>query len=141
MKFGSGVVVIFALILGITSITRTITAQAVIGPEMKLITFSPTVSIQRGERLCGYFLWSNLGSDVQHVAFQYTNFTEGITIEAPQIGNVSIVLNPVKVAPTAQLIGMDAHRQGAWRLSMSQYVYGSNARCLADVPIVAPLNQ
>ena len=108
-------------------------AQTVLGPEFTLIKLAVN-SLQRDERQCEYFLWTKLGGDAQRVSFSYLLPNGSTDSDAPRIENVTIVLTPGKVAPTARMAGVEANGRTLWQVEMAPGVYDLNQRCLTGIP-------
>jgi hypothetical protein len=108
-------------------------AQTVLGPEFTLIKLAVN-SLQRDERQCEYFLWTKLGGDAQRISFSYVRPDGKTDGDAPRIENVTIVLTPGKVAPTARMAGVEANGRTLWQVEMAPGVYDLNQRCLTGIP-------
>jgi hypothetical protein len=126
---------LFMFICGI--IPPSVTSQKpVFGPEVTLNKIS-VPALQHGEQKCDYFPWTTLGTSVQRVGFNYTDSDGKTTGDTPPIENITILIDPGKTVPTAQLSDeKDAGGHPKWRLRMSPGTHESNQACLQGVAVV-----
>ncbi len=121
---------------GVMSVPAAAQTVTVVGPEFTLAKLT-LPRLEKNERGCLYFFWTTLGTSLQRISFNYAMDSTGkIGNDVPPVDNVKIIIDPMKVVPTAVIIGMDDSRRSKWHLMMSQEVYNTNKQCLDGVEII-----